>query len=632
MLDESSPSSGFSLHAGACSRLLFVPGNLMDTLNVHRPRNVDWRRAAALLYGDWGTSKAYVIGAAFFATGYASLPIILAVCALTAVVGFNYAVICKHFPDGGGVYSAAKSQSNLLAVIGSLLLVADLTVTAALSGWSAMNYFHIPKHLILASTIGVIFLVGAFNLFGPKHSGSLAVSLAAPTVVVVVMIVGMSLPYLTFEHLHPAHTGFLSNWKSFVGVILALSGVEAIANLTGVLKLDTGATLDTPRVGKSARKAIWIVALEVVLGTALLGWAMLSLPPSAAPELNQRWEDMLNVLAEQYGAISFGPTFGKYFGYVVGIIVGLLLLSAVNTALGALIGLMYLLGRDGEMPRSFIRLNRHGVPWLPLAIAICLPVLVVAFSPETTSLMELYAIGVVGAITVNLGSCVLNKALKLSWFEYVVMTATFLVLFAVEITLAKTKPNALFFVVCLLILGLGLRTWAQRRAGLRTLTVSKEVAAHVAPETVADLRINLSPGQIVLVAARGITPVLKFALEEARLRQGSLYVIFVKEIAVALPGLLQKEERPKWQQDPQAAQIMYAMLDHGKQNEVPVVPIYVVSENAASSILDISATIGVDIIILGAPHRSRLVALLKGDVVTEVARSLPENIQLLIYG
>jgi len=28
----------------------------------HRPRNLGWARAAALLYGDWGTSKAYVLG------------------------------------------------------------------------------------------------------------------------------------------------------------------------------------------------------------------------------------------------------------------------------------------------------------------------------------------------------------------------------------------------------------------------------------------------------------------------------------------------------------------------------------------------------------------------------------------
>src|ERR1700745_2495288 len=106
-----------------------------ETGGVHRPRNVDWKRAAGLLYGDWGTSKAYVIGLAFLAAGFSSLPIILAVCVLTGLVGINYAVICRYFPDGGGVYSAARSQGRLLAVVGALLLIADLTVTAALSGW-----------------------------------------------------------------------------------------------------------------------------------------------------------------------------------------------------------------------------------------------------------------------------------------------------------------------------------------------------------------------------------------------------------------------------------------------------------------------------------------------------------------
>ena len=39
------------------------------------------------------------------------------------------------------------------AVLGSLLLVADLTVTAALSGWSAMAYFHAPKEHIAIATM-----------------------------------------------------------------------------------------------------------------------------------------------------------------------------------------------------------------------------------------------------------------------------------------------------------------------------------------------------------------------------------------------------------------------------------------------------------------------------------------------
>ena len=69
----------------------------------------------------------------------------------------------------------------------------------------------------------------------------------------------------------------------FVGVILALSGVEAIANLTGVMKLDPDATSDPPKVTHTATKAILPVAIEVVCGTALLGLAMLSLPKSLAP-------------------------------------------------------------------------------------------------------------------------------------------------------------------------------------------------------------------------------------------------------------------------------------------------------------------------------------------------------------
>jgi len=80
----------------------------MIPTDVKRPRNVDWKRAAAILYGDWGTSKAYVIGLAFAVAGYASFWLIAAMCVLTALVGLNYMVICRLYPDGGGVYAAVK--------------------------------------------------------------------------------------------------------------------------------------------------------------------------------------------------------------------------------------------------------------------------------------------------------------------------------------------------------------------------------------------------------------------------------------------------------------------------------------------------------------------------------------------
>ena len=69
----------------------------MIPTNVKRPRNVDWKRAAAILYGDWGTSKAYVIGLAFAVAGYSSFWLIAAMCVLTALVGINYTIICRLY-------------------------------------------------------------------------------------------------------------------------------------------------------------------------------------------------------------------------------------------------------------------------------------------------------------------------------------------------------------------------------------------------------------------------------------------------------------------------------------------------------------------------------------------------------
>ena len=621
---------------------------------VHRPRNVDWKRAAALLYGDWGTSKAYVIGLAFMAAGFASLPIILAVCALTGLVGINYAVICRYFPDGGGVYSAARSQGRLLAVVGALLLVADLTVTAALSGWSALTYvisgaeqimwLKFLKDHIAITTILVLLFLGFINWFGPKHSGTLAVALAAPTIIVVVVLVGISVPHLTTRFLEPRHESLGMVWVQFVGVILALSGVEAIANLTGVMKLDKGCKITEPKVGGTSLKAIVPVALEVVFGTALLGWAMLSLPGvmgktlgltgqgEITAMLTKRNEDMLRFVAEQFGWATFGQNFGIIFGWVVGIVFLLLLLSAANTAIVAMVGLLYMTARDGEMPHQFKKLNKHGVPLMPLAIAVGLPSLVLLTAASFESLAGLYAIGVVGAITVNLGSCTLNRTIGFAWYDRALFGLTFSILFFVELTLAHTKPDALFFVMCVLGVGLALRAYTQKRQGLTTMTVTRKVAEMVSPDLIATMQPRLGEGQKIMVAARGITPVLSFALDEAQLRNATLCVLYVKEIAVFFGGNAPVVGRAKWRDDPEAHTIMSLMMKLGEERNISVLPVYAVSEDAAATILDLSATLGVDFLIIGASQRTGMAHLLRGSVVTNVAANLPESIQLLITG
>jgi amino acid transporter len=118
----------------------------LSLLASQRPRNVSWTQAGGLLFGDWGTSRLYVLGLAFFFAGRTSFYLILAMSVLVLAVGWAYTQICRIYPDGGGVYTAARHRSKLLGVVGALLLFADYVVTASLSALDAFHYFGLGGH------------------------------------------------------------------------------------------------------------------------------------------------------------------------------------------------------------------------------------------------------------------------------------------------------------------------------------------------------------------------------------------------------------------------------------------------------------------------------------------------------
>src|SRR4051794_27049650 len=265
-------------------------------LSSERPRNVGWRQAAGLLFGDWGTSRLYVLGIALFFAGRSSFWLILGMSVLTVAVGWAYTQICRIYPDGGGVYTAAKSRSRLLAVIGALLLFADYTVTASLSAVEAFHYFGLGHHNAQVEShedagdeirldrekdpasvkeplfdwrspglwaIVAIIIIGALNLLGPKHTAAYAVFAAVGMMAITLLVVGFALPKIDWHNIHFGTIKHppLEMWQAFVFIVLALSGVEAIANLTGIMKKP---------VYRTAQKSIWTVAAEVAVFNLLL--------------------------------------------------------------------------------------------------------------------------------------------------------------------------------------------------------------------------------------------------------------------------------------------------------------------------------------------------------------------------
>src|SRR5437868_14954569 len=139
-------------------------------------------------------------------------------------------------------------------------------------------------------------------------------------------------------NLQPLHGGCWNNWAGFVGIVLALSGVEAIANATGVMKLDPSSTDGQPSVRKTSTPAILWVMIEVCVFTALLGLAMHALGGLQiangdvnAPHAEGVRDYMLRYMTQVFVTGSLGPALGHLFAFIVSIVFGLLLLSAVNT-------------------------------------------------------------------------------------------------------------------------------------------------------------------------------------------------------------------------------------------------------------------------------------------------------------
>src|SRR3954451_11689236 len=110
-------------------------------------------------------------------------------CVLMIGVGWSYEVICRIFPDGGGVYSSAQRRSHRRAVVGGLLLCADYVVTASLSCLDAFHYLAaalkgtalefsglavlgLPIASVLAAA--AILVIVLLNYPGPTKTGTIA--------------------------------------------------------------------------------------------------------------------------------------------------------------------------------------------------------------------------------------------------------------------------------------------------------------------------------------------------------------------------------------------------------------------------------------------------------------------------
>jgi len=589
------------------------PSNVYQT---ERPRNVDVPQAAAFLYGDWGTSKAYVVGLAFILAGYSSPWLVLMASILNLLVGINYMVICRCYPNGGGVYASVRHRSESLAMVGGFFLICDYIITASLSAFSAFSYMNVGNATFWA--IGAIGLIGIINYFGPRRSGNFAFIVALCAFVAVLILGFFSVFHIEegIKHLGPFKWEW-SSWVSFVSIIVALSGVESIANMTGIMRLNPG-TEKEPSVTQTSTPAILTVMLEVSILTTLFSLVVNALPGLvmqdgvvSAPGYPNVQDVMLRYMGEVFSSNFFGDSFGTFFGVALSISLGILLLSAVNTAIVAFNSLLFVMARDRQIPAIFCQINRFGVPVFSLFIATAAPMIVLLFAHDLVMLANLYAMGFVGAIATNLSSTSTDKSLALSVRERVLMFATALIMIAVEVTLFIEKPEARLFILSVVTIGLLLHA------------LVKEQEEKIAPIPIGQVEPPIPTSGSFLCAVTNTGRGLDFALKYTQNTKDLLHVVFIRE-----HKLFKQESGLSWSGDEKAK----AVFDYIKQNlqERPFVFLYDVTDAPALNIIEHAKRLKANAVILQMHRANRLLTSLRGNLVTEIMRKLPRSIELIV--
>jgi amino acid transporter len=549
---------------------------------------------------------------------------------LILLVGWAYTQICRIYPDGGGVYTAGRKRHAMLGVVGALLLFADYTITASLSAVEAFHYFglgkthtvhvadldpghdirHVPddahgeRHpLFRWNSPGLwaivsILLIGAFNLMGPKHTAGYAIFAAVGMMLITLLIALFSIPKINWGNLdwgrfwHPP--GDL--WYGFVYIVLALSGVEAIANLTGVMEKP---------VFKTAQKSIWLVAAEVAAFNLILAIGMIAL----SPPREAHTEDMLAYMAYQF--------IGPWGEWPVRILGGLLLLSATNTAVNGLMSIIYVMSRDGEMPRFFQKLNGFGAPWIAALVAAAVPAAVLLVFHDLKTLASLYAIGVVGAVAINCSITAFHPRLRKRWRK-LAMAALGVLLVAIWVTLAFTKLHALAFVAIVLATGLILRQLTRYAAARKPKPslLRQAIIAQLPPDALARPK--------VLLATAGSDDLADAALQIAAAENAALVVCFVRQVALSYK--VEAERKLTLDTDPAAQALFTDFLEHGHRYGVPIIPMYDTGPEPAELIAEHAAMNGVSKVLLGSSRRGAIHKIIKGSFQRKLESFLPHDI------
>ncbi len=387
-------------HAGhELRRLLFGPPLSASAVAGERMRKLV---ALPVLSADALSSVAYgpeAMLAVLVLAGTAglsySLPIAATIALFMLAVGVSYRQTIRAYPHGGGSYIVASDNlGRMPGLIAAAGLMTDyiLTVAVSVASGVAAVTSAIPSLASATVPIGVavIAVLLGGNLRGVRQAGTLFAGPTYAFILAICVLVAVGLYDAAGRSFRPtaappltateAVTAFLV-LRAFASGSTAMTGIEAISNAVPAFK---------PVEWRNARTTLtWMVALLVALFAGTIAMAHFD---GVVPNST---ETVLSQLARR----TFG--LGGMYAFTQAATAAILLLAA-NTAYNDFPRVLYLLARDSQAPRLFLRIGdrlafSNGV----IVLGAVAGLIFVVFHGKTESLIPLYAVGVFLAFTLS---------------------------------------------------------------------------------------------------------------------------------------------------------------------------------------------------------------------------------------
>jgi len=587
--------------------------------------------AWAVVFADLGTSVFYVPAILYAQVGGLAAAFVAIATVAFVFVALEHLEVAHRYPKGGGgVAAAVEAFGPRVGVVSGALMVSAYLLTISISVVSALQYIAVLypwPHEIEVLSAAVLLVLGFLHWIGIRELARLALLLGLATLAVegtliaavVVQLSPGDWAELGLQLRRVRSVGWAEGASGFAAAWLAFSGLESLGQLA-------------PAVREPRRRVIRIAATLVVVSMVVTVPLFTALAVEAAQASHLRPEPaLLAPVALKYG--------GRPLLAALAFTGAGLLLVAANVAFIGCYNVFKAVGEHGYLPAILAQRNkRFGTPRAAvIVITSAALALVFATHGNLLALGRIFAFGLLGSYAItSVSLTVLRWRERRIGASFVVGVVASLALLIPWVTSWFTKPQATVYGACVTGLQLAIafvthRGWIRsgRFGYLRAASAEQAAAEHPRAAEVVTLGEALALRPTVpsttMVALRG--PNRNLCVEATRRARGAgdaaVYVIFVDEI----PGLFFP---PRTGPSDEALDVLDEAVSDINKAGMEAVPIWRIAHDAGASIAEAAEELAVKCILVGTTARSAVWQFLRGDVLKELIRELPDPIHVVI--